>query len=159
MKKIVSVLLAVLMLCSMMAFAVNAAVVSFEGVEYDMTVTPKLNGNANNSLTLNWSQGDNSHPVLTVESKDYAIDQWALEGLKEGRDFKFLSKNNKKVVIEFLQPASEAIVLNAISKAAPNYNNGGNGKSPTTGAQAGMAMLLIAAGITAAAVSLKKKLA
>ena len=159
MKKIVSVLLAVLMLCSMMAFAVNAEVVSFEGAEYDMTVTPKLNGNATNGLTLTWSKGDNGHPVLTVESKDYAIDQWTLAGLTEGKDFKFLSKADKKVVIEFLQPVSEAIVLNAVSKAAPNYNKGGDGKSPSTGAQAGMAMLLIAAGITAAAVSLKKKLA
>ena len=156
MKKLVSILLAVLMVVavaasSMVAFATDSVVSPTKKPE--PTIITEVNGKPSKAVTYT-KDGEDPYVYTFTYTGTGKLIGWEFPGMEEGKDYKVISRDGNSITIELLTDQDE-VVANAIveeAEAQPSPSP----VSPQTGAAlAGIAAM--GAGAAILAISKKRK--
>ena len=166
MKKIISVLLAAVMACSLlgataMAYAADTTVESPSGQTHFKPAEPRVSA-GKGSVSYVQDEKDEYIVTFTVKAGEgESLKSWDIPG-EEGKDYTVLAKEDNVLKIKVLNEklfSTESVVavMNVPSgEAETPVTPDESGKSPATGAMAGAAVAFLGAGAALTSV-LKKK--
>ena len=158
MKKLVSILLAVVMVMavaasSMVAFAVDPVVSPTKKPE--PTVITQVNGKPSKAVTYT-KDSEDPYVYTFTYTGDGKLVGWEFPGMTEGKDYKIVKRDGNTITIELLHDPEGDIIANAIVEEGTGTTPSSDKKSPKTGAAlAGVAAM--GAGAAILAISKKRK--
>lgn len=165
MKKIISVVLSLVMICSvsMAATSVFAAGGNVQSIESTTKKTNPLhtevNGNETDDVKVTVDKDDPTKITFTYTG-DGDLQGWEFPGITEGQEYIILSEDGNSITIQIINGYEGTVTANAIVKETTTKKKKKNDKkkSPKTGASAAAAVVAVAgAGVAVLAASSKKR--